>query len=125
MDDTTFQASQRLLQMDLRLQRDDNQDVPRNPPPSDCGRKAHFTTAGSSKTDPFPHLEIAEQVLMKLRRPDLLCDMRAAVDELTQRGAFQANSYCEAFGSCGESDMAKISEHSQVYFVCPSMLDEL
>merc|ERR1712187_641920 len=61
---------------------------------------------------------------MKLRRPDLLCGIRQAVEELDREGSFSKNKFCGVFNSCRNADQKLISEHSDVYFVCPSLLSK-
>lgn len=126
MEKSVAAASQRLLE---RFRSDSRRlwmptEAPfKSPPPHECGRKAEFISARGSPTDTFQNMEIADGFLLKLKRPDLICRMREAVAELDRAKSFQKNMFCSVFNSCKDRDQKLVSEHSQVYFVCPSQLN--
>lgn len=104
----------------VRRRHNSSEAVPSDPPPSECGRRAEFASAGAGPSEPFPDLQIADKVLLKTSRKDLLCETRHALEAIAKSRSMRQNNFCSIFGSCSYPEMIRVSEHSKSYLVCPS-----
>ena len=79
-----------------------------DPPPSDCGAEAEFVASG------WDDVAVADGVVFRARRPDLIPAALAAVRALDAADAFRNATYCAYFGCRGES------RSTDAYLPCPS-----
>ena len=82
---------------------------PSDPSPSDCGSRAKFVDVGDD-------VSAADDIIFRMRAPSFVDEARDAIDVLDTAGAFDTNSSCVYFGTCG--DTRPPSRTSLTYLPC-------